>query len=76
MPIPKSAKVTRELPSSKSSTIHSTFSSQRAEREMMCLVTVCPVLWFSMTAEPVYSVEAVTVSLMVSPSEISMPEKS
>lgn len=62
--VPKLAKGTSELPSSKSSTIHSAFCSQRAAVEVSDLVTVWPVLRFWMTALPDLVVLAVTVSLI------------
>lgn len=72
----KLAKGTRELPSSKSSTIHSAFSWQRAAVEVRDLVTVFPVVLFSMTALPALVVEEVTVTVISSPALMSMPEKS
>lgn len=59
--VPKLAKGTRALPSSKSSTIHSAFSPQREAEELMDLVTVLPLVMFSMTAVPDFKVAAVTV---------------
>lgn len=74
--VPKLAKGTREPFSSKSSTIHSAFSSHKAEEELRDLVTVCPVETFSMTAVPDVVEEAVTVVVMTSPALMEMPEKS
>jgi hypothetical protein len=73
---PKLAKGTRLEPSSKSSTIHSAFSWQRAEEEVSDLVTVLPVETFSITAVPALVLLAVTVSLIVLPAEMEIPEKS
>lgn len=73
---PKSAKPTSEPPSSKSSTIHSVFCSQSALVEVICWVTVTPVVLFSMTAEPEVVEDAVTVTVTVSLEEKLMPEKS
>jgi hypothetical protein len=47
-------------PSSKSSTIHSAFSPPRAEVDVSDVVTVLPVLSFSMVAEPEVVVVALT----------------
>lgn len=63
--VPKSAKVTRELPSSKSSTIHSALYSHKSPStppEKVC-VTVVPVDTFSMTAVPAVVLVAVTVTV-------------
>lgn len=74
--VPKFAKGTRLLPSSKSSTIHSAFSKQSAGIDANVWVTVLPVVTFSMTAVPDLVVEAVTVSLITLPAEMGMPLKS
>lgn len=74
--VPKLAKGTREPFSSKSSTIHSAFSWQRAWVEVRDLVTVFPVVLFSMIALPDLVVVAVTVVVMTSPALMEMPEKS
>jgi hypothetical protein len=73
--VPKSPKGTKEqlLPShsSKSSTIHSASYSQSASLSPeKVLVTVLPVVTFSMTAEPAVLLVAVTVILMESPAEM------
>ena len=73
---PKSQSGTR-LPSlSKSSTIHSAFSSQSAYDDVSDFETVVPVVKFSMTALPDVVEEVVTVSLMVSPALMVIPLKS
>jgi hypothetical protein len=74
--VPKSANSTRAPLSSKSSTIHSAFASQRAYEEVISCVTVWPVVRFSITAVPEVVEEAVTVSLMTLPAAMGMPEKS
>lgn len=58
--VPKSAKGTREFPSSKSSTIHSAFSWQSLDEEVRDCVTVLPVDTFVMTAVPEVVLDAVT----------------
>lgn len=58
--LPKLANAMRESPSSKSSTIHSAFSPPSAEVEVRSLVTVLPVVRFSIVAEPEVVVEAFT----------------
>lgn len=58
--LPKSANAINELPSSKSSTIHSAFSPPSAEVEVNDLVTVLPVVRFSIVADPVVLVVAFT----------------
>lgn len=73
---PKLAKGTSPPFSSKSSTIHSASCSQRAYEEVRDLVTVLPVVTFSMTAVPAVLEVAVTVSLIVFPAEMGMPLKS
>lgn len=74
--VPKLAKGTRELPSSKSSTIHSASCSQRAEEEVIFLLTLWPLELFVMTAVPAVVLEAVTVRVTESPALKEMPEKS
>lgn len=74
--VPKLAKETSPPFSSKSSTIHSAFSKQRAEVDVSDFVTVTPVDLFWMTAVPDLVVVAVTVRVMTFPAEIVMPEKS
>lgn len=77
--VPKSANVTKELPSSKSSTIHSALVSQRSPSEpsfVKVCVTVSPLVLFSMTAVPAVLLVAVTVTVMESPAEMLIPEKS
>jgi hypothetical protein len=73
---PKSANGTKEFPSSKSSTIHSAFSRHSALVLVIDLVTVLPVVTFSMTALPFWVELAVTVILMTLPADIGIPEKS
>src|ERR1700753_1366152 len=75
--VQKLANGTRELPDSKSSTIHSALVSQSLlDSPLKVWVTVLPVETFSMTAEPAPVLDAVTVILMVFPAEMLMPEKS
>jgi len=74
--VPKLANGTSEPPSSKSSTIHSAFSRQRALELLIDLVTVCPVDVFLITAVPFLVLLAVTVVVMTSPAEMLMPLKS
>lgn len=80
--VPKSANGTseQELPvhSSKSSTIHSAFSSQSdpSVTSVNVSVTVVPVVRFSIVAEPLVVLVATTVRRIESPSAIVMPEKS
>lgn len=74
--VPKLAKATRELPSSKSSTIHSASCSHRAEEEVIFLLTLWPLELFVMTAVPEVVLEAVTVRVTESPASKEMPEKS
>jgi len=57
---PKLAKAMSEFPSSKSSTIHSAFSPPSAEVEVKDLVTVLPVVRFSIVAVPDVDVVAFT----------------
>lgn len=57
---PKSANAMRESPSSKSSTIHSAFSPPSADVEVRSMVTVFPVVRFSIVAEPDVVVVALT----------------
>lgn len=62
--VPKSAKGTRALPDSKSSTIHSALSSWRAWLcEVKVWVTVVPLDTFSTTAVPAVVEVAVTVTM-------------
>jgi len=75
----KLAKLTCDPPDSKSSTIHSAFCPPRAAEESGAetdVLTVLPVLTFSKTAVPVVEEVAVTVTWMVLPGEMVMPEKS
>jgi len=58
--LPKSANAIKASPSSKSSTIHSAFSPPRAEVEVNDLVAVLPVVRFSIVAEPLVVVVALT----------------
>ena len=74
--VPKLAKGTMESPSSKSSTIHSASCSQSAEEDEMDLDTLWPLELFVMTAVPLVVLDAVTVSVTLSPGEKEMPEKS
>ena len=74
--VPKFANGTRELPSSKSSTIHSASCSHRADDEVMDLVTVLPLELFVMTVVPDVVLAAVMVSVTESPGLKEMPEKS
>ena len=77
--VPKSAKPTRLPFCSKSSTIHSALVSQR-EAGVDPLLKVCETFWplvvFSMTAVPPVRLDAVTVTVMESPAEREIPEKS
>ena len=57
---PKSANAMRASFSSKSSTIHSAFSPPRADVEVRDLVTVLPVVRFSIVADPEVVVVALT----------------
>jgi len=75
----KLAKLTCEFPSSKSSTIHSAFWPPRAaedEGAETVVWTVFPVLTFSRTTVPRVEEVAVTVTEMVLPGEMGIPEKS
>ena len=74
--VPKLANGTSELPSSKSSTIHSASCSHSADDDEICFVTVLPLELFVMTAVPDVVLEAVTVSVTESPALKEMPEKS
>ena len=74
--VPKLANGTRLLPSSKSSTIHSASCSHRAELDVRVLVTVSPLETFSTVAVPLVVLEALTVTVMVSPALMDIPEKS
>lgn len=60
---------------SKSSTIHSAFSSQREKSEIRDLVTFVPVGMLLITAVPVNLVVIVTVIVMVSRASMEMPVK-
>ena len=74
--VPKFANGTSELPSSKSSTIHSASCSHSALRDVICFVTVLPLELFVMTAVPALVDVAVTVRVTESPGEKVMPETS
>ena len=74
--VPKLAKGTRELPSSKSSTIHSALYSQSEGWPENVCETDLPVLTFVIFAVPPVLDVAVTVTVTVSPAEKEMPEKS
>lgn len=74
--VPKFANGTSDEPSSKSSTIHSAFSSHSAAVDVIDFVTVLPFVLFVMTAVPDLVVAAVTVTVTESPAEKVMPEKS
>ena len=74
--VPKFAKGTRLLPSSKSSTIHSASCSHSALLDEMLFETDLPLLLFVMTAVPLVVEDAVTVSVTLSPALKLMPEKS
>lgn len=74
--VPKSAKGTKEEPSSKSSTIHSAFSWQRWAEEVRALETVWPRLTLVIVAVPEVVEEAATVTVTVSPASMVMPVKS
>lgn len=74
---PKSAKGTSEPPDEKSSTIHSAFSSWSALLWLVKVwVTDVPLELFLTTAVPALVEVAVTVTVMLSPAEMEMPEKS
>lgn len=75
--VPKSAKGTSELPLSKSSTIHSALSSWSALLWLVKVwVTVVPLELFFTVAVPAVVEVAVTVTVMLSPAEMLIPEKS
>ena len=74
--VPKFANGTSELPSSKSSTIHSASCSHSAELDVMLFETVLPLLLFVITAVPDVVDDAVTVSVTLSPALKVMSEKS
>ena len=74
--VPKLAKGTRELPSSKSSTIHSALYSQSEGWPEKVCETVFPVDWLVIVAVPPVLEVAVTVTVTVSPAEKLIPEKS
>jgi len=74
--VPKLAKGTRLLPSSKSSTIHSAFSWQSFAEEVKDFETVTPVERFSILTVPEVAVETVAVRRIWLPAEIEIPEKS
>ena len=74
--VPKLAKGTRELPSSKSSTIHSAFSWQSDGWPENVCETVWPVERFSSVAVPEVSDDAVTVTVISSPAASETPLKS
>ena len=74
--VPKLAKGTSELPSSKSSTIHSaSYSQSEGWPEKVC-ETVLPLELFVIVAVPPVLDVAVTVTVTESPAEKVMPEKS
>jgi len=75
----KLAKLTCDPPDSKSSTIHSAFCPPRAAEEEGAetdVLTLLPVLSFVKTTVPVVEEVAVTVTEMVLPAEMVIPEKS
>ena len=74
--VPKLAKGTRELPSSKSSTIHSALYSQSEGWPEKVWVTDVPFELFLIVAVPPVLVVAVTVVVTESPAEKLIPEKS
>ena len=74
--VPKLAKGTSELPSSKSSTIHSASCSHSADDEVIDFDTVLPFELFVITAVPALVLVAVTVRVTESPGLNVMPEKS
>ena len=74
--VPKFAKGTRELPDSKSSTIHSALYSQSDGWPENVGETVWPFEWFVIVAVPPVLDVAVTVTVTLSPAEKLMPEKS
>ena len=73
---PKLANGTSELPSSKSSTIHSASCSHSADDDVIDLDTVLPFELFVITAVPAFVLDAVTVSVTESPGLKLIPEKS
>lgn len=74
--VPHFASFTSELPSSKSSTIHSALAPHKAELDVKDLVTVLPVLRFWSLATPALDEEDVTVATMTLPAARLKPEKS
>jgi hypothetical protein len=74
--VPKLANGTKELPYSKSSTIHSAFSPQSVPE--LCLVKVCeavsPVLTLSKVVTPPVSLVFVTVTLITFPEVTEIDE--
>jgi hypothetical protein len=74
--VPKLESGTSELPSSKSSTIHSAFSWQSDGWPVNEWVTVWPDVWLMIVAEPAVRLVAVTVVVIESPAWMVMPEKS
>jgi hypothetical protein len=74
--VPKLESGTRELPSSKSSTIHSASCWQSADEEVIDLETDWPFELFLITAVPDVVDLAVTVRVTESPALNEMPEKS
>lgn len=75
--LPKSAKVTREPPSSKSSTIHSALYSHKSPSTppVKVWVTVLPVDTFSITAVPAVLLVAVTVTVTIVESAFAQQEE-
>jgi hypothetical protein len=74
--VPKSAKGTRLLPDSKSSTIHSaSYSQSEGWPEKVC-VTEVPLVLFLIVAVPPVLEDALTVTVTESPALKLMPEKS
>ena len=74
--VPQFASWTSELPSSKSSTIHSAFSWQSAGWPEKVCDTCWPVEWLISVAVPPVSEVATTVAVMESPERTVMPVKS
>ena len=73
--VPKSAKLTRDPPDSKSSTIHSALYSQRDPKLASLLkvwVTVFPLVLLTILAVPPVLLLAVTVTVMESPAASGM----
>lgn len=74
--VPQFASGTSELPSSKSSTIHSASCSQSAGWPENVCETVWPVEWFTIVAVPPVRDVAVTETVMELPAASEMPVKS